>query len=556
MNGFSLMMGVCITSFLVHATAEAAPHTVTVNTDGTYNPAWLDIHDGDTVTWQFPDRRRAIVRVHPDGTSFPAWCTAYRPYDSADPNEFTGPMPVAASGVFALGPDDSGALILPNTPAAPCYGDPAVNGKLMCDGAGDLYAPLQELLDSPHIVGVFLRPHWNTVETSPGGYYWDDLDAQIQRVVAAGKLYSLSFKAGKSGTPKWLNRDLGLPLYNFDRNVPPGSGASCGIRMTLANPTDPLYSERYADFLRAVGAHIRANPAHYRALAYIKPSGANYTSHENRLPNTCDPGCTCNTAVWAGAGYTPAGLYDFYSRQTHAISKAFPGKSMSYQLIQAGFPQVANATDFLGCPNCGSYPNGTEQTNFILDEGQRVYGTNWVVQHNGLNTKPLAAGTCLNENVHPVQKPVFPSGSHCPNPYVLREGAEGQVTGFQTVNLDQVNTLPDLDSTLLNALDNSDAVFVEVYERLLWEADELGLPLNVGAATPRTLSDWNKEFRRRRRDAYFTTTLGLDDPYPMNWSHTFTRTIGAVGAEIYHYVDPAVCGTGPIPEYGAIRILP
>src|SRR4051812_45250957 len=377
------ILWICIALLLVHATAVATPHTVMVNTNGTYNPVWLDIHDGDTVTWQFPDRRRAIVRVHPDGSSFPAWCIAYLPYDPGDPNEFTGPMPVAASGIFALGPDEAGAVIFPNNPAAPCYGDPAVNGKLMCDGAGDRYAPLQELLDSPHIVGVFLRLHWNAVETSPGVYYWDDLDTQIQRVVAAGKLYSVSFKAGKSGTPKWLNTDLGLPLYNFNRKVPPGPGTNCGVSMTLANPTDATYSERYADFLRAVGAHIRANPAHYRALAYIKPSGANYTSHENRLPNTCDPGsgCTCNTAVWAGAGYTPAGLYDFYRKQAHAISNAFPSKSLSYQLIQAGFPQVANATDFLGCVNClpGSYPEGTEQTNFILDAGQNRYGTSWVV---------------------------------------------------------------------------------------------------------------------------------------------------------------------------------
>ena len=78
----------------------------------------------------------------------------------------------------------------------------------------------------------------------------------------------MGFKAGKSGTPLWLYSDLGLPLYKFDQ-------LGCATEMTLADPTDPLYADRYADFLRAVGAHIRLNPAHFRALADVKPSGAN-----------------------------------------------------------------------------------------------------------------------------------------------------------------------------------------------------------------------------------------------------------------------------------------
>ncbi len=72
MNAVSRMAGACLAALLAHTTADAASFTVTVNADGTYSPQWLDIHDGDSVTWEFPDRRRAIVRVHPDGTNFPA----------------------------------------------------------------------------------------------------------------------------------------------------------------------------------------------------------------------------------------------------------------------------------------------------------------------------------------------------------------------------------------------------------------------------------------------------------------------------------------------------
>jgi hypothetical protein len=38
------------------ASAGAVNHTVIVNADGTYTPQWLDIQDGDAVTWEFPDR--------------------------------------------------------------------------------------------------------------------------------------------------------------------------------------------------------------------------------------------------------------------------------------------------------------------------------------------------------------------------------------------------------------------------------------------------------------------------------------------------------------------
>ena len=49
---------------------------------------------------------------------------------------------------------------------------------------------------------------------------------------------------------------------------------------------------------------------------------------------------------------------------------------------------------------------------------------------------------------------------------------------------------------------------------------------------------------------------GLADPFPLTWTHTFTRPTGAIGNVLYHYVDPAVCGSGPGSEWGGILILP
>jgi hypothetical protein len=111
MQRIAIGISIAIIGALICAPANAASYTVTVNPDGTYTPQWLDISDGDTVIWQFPDRRRAIVRVHPDGSAFPDWCDAYLPYDPEDPNEFTGPMPLVPSGIFALGPTEAGFAV-------------------------------------------------------------------------------------------------------------------------------------------------------------------------------------------------------------------------------------------------------------------------------------------------------------------------------------------------------------------------------------------------------------------------------------------------------------
>ena len=65
-------------------------------------------------------------------------------------------------------------------------------------------------MDNPGLAGVFLRFEWDEIETAPGVYDWSVLDTEVDRVVKAGKLYSLAFKAGKAGTPDWLFTDLGL----------------------------------------------------------------------------------------------------------------------------------------------------------------------------------------------------------------------------------------------------------------------------------------------------------------------------------------------------------
>ena len=88
----------CATAF-----SQSQIHTVTVNADGTFTPQVIYIRSGDTVRWEQLTRTDSIIPA--DGEQgYPAMCTSRKAYDPSDPNEFTGPLPVAPSGGFHAEP--------------------------------------------------------------------------------------------------------------------------------------------------------------------------------------------------------------------------------------------------------------------------------------------------------------------------------------------------------------------------------------------------------------------------------------------------------------------
>ena len=58
--------------------------------------------------------------------------------------------------------------------------------------------------------------------------------------------------------------------------------------MDLGNPTRTTYRQLYTSVLTELARVIKSRADWYRALAYVKISGANLVSHENRLPNGCN----------------------------------------------------------------------------------------------------------------------------------------------------------------------------------------------------------------------------------------------------------------------------
>jgi hypothetical protein len=500
-------------SGLLFANSALAARTnfIIVNTNGAFTPARVDIFSGDTVVWQFPSRNDNIVPVNFDPS--PAVLgTNFRAYVTTDTNEFTGPMPRAASGIYSLSPEDA-----PNASQPATWRD-------------------------TNIVGVFIRPRWNDAHLGTNRFNWADIDREMDNAVTNGKVFSLGFKAGSSGTPQWI--------FSGVSNAFPATPLDFGFRDAgatnfIGSPADANYWHHYSNLLAAAAAHVRSNNARYRALAYIKIGGANLHTHENRLPNDT----TNALALWATTGgYKPSLLYDFYRKQEALLAAEFPGKDMSYALIQAGFPRVSESGDYAGqsAPTNSVIPDGTEQTETILAQGRTNWGVRFVVQHNGLQEKPMT--NCPCEFVHPntcTALALAQGTPGCPNRWVIQEGQAGQVTGFQTTS--DLTNLALVASAISNQWNSTDAIFLELYEGAVLAAQTNLLP------SGETLGHWNERFHVRRRAMW----ANIADPFPLAHAHTFTRTETNTRApQMFYYVNAARNAANGGTNFGVVAVHP
>ncbi len=542
------------------AAAASGAHAVVVNADGTFSPANLTIRAGETVEWQLASAADGITRTLPPSVA--GACGKPAPWTGTRA-DLAGPAGLAPGGVFALAPF-SNEPGFEATSADQCAGGPLVaqaGGSGLC-ATGALGATMPETWADPALAGVHIRLLWNQIQPAKNRFAFEGLARELDQAVAHGKRFSLSIKAGRDGTPDWIF-GAGVERLSFRDGGTHTEG--CGSRMDLGSPADPAYAALYARMLEELAAFVRSRSDWYRALAYIRLGGANLFSAEARLPKECLRECdVCNTEVWARSGYRPSKLYGFYAAQEAQLARLFPDRSMSLQLIQAGFPRVNEQGCWLVgeeddapttvCPSGGStkgtksLPKGAEQTEAVIAEGLAAWGPRFQVQHNGLGPAP-ADGGCPTYRRHPAIGPYKGAAEDCPNRWVLEAGASGaqRFTGFQTNNKKNVATLRELDGALENAWENSDAVYVEIYEERAWEAAHAEAGGKRGASGL-TVAEWTARFRERRTAASSPTVA---DPDAAVFRHTFAgETPGVV-----HYSNGGRCTEGAR-RTGTITVLP
>jgi hypothetical protein len=554
----------------------------TVDAAGNILPQQDYVHSGQRAVWTFATASPANALVRQTWVA-PNYMAA--PYDPTYVNEFMTPLPKGMSGIFVISENQGGFWEQTTPCVAPSEvkATRSVAGTLwyLCTTDPSPTAPdYQKTMDStwtnPAITGVFIRLKWSDVQTDPTTYSDTILLREVDKAVANGKVYSIGIKSGaeNDATPRWLfspaPAGAGLTPVTLDWNE--ASPTCNSMPHDYGDPTNATYRRLYLDMLSHVASVLKQNSARWRSLAYIKLSGANSRSAENRLPNGCKAGpkCICNNKEWANAGYTPDGLYTFYQEQMARIAQEFPGKSMSYSLIQDGFPRVNSEGCYLDEGNAKICPPGVNtringpftQTQTIIDRARSIYGDDVAIAHLGLGPQPdfsdplkYAAGTGC-------PLPLAPNGSYahgphgvgsgCPNKWATDVGAAGGLTHFQTNNAAEVGNPAALGSALSNMWSNSNSAMLEIYEARAWEANDAILDPTLPLAQQRTLAQWNQRLHNRRRQNF----PALGDPTPTTISFTFTRSIDPY--ETFYYFVPRSGGrsTSPTsPLLGYINLL-
>jgi hypothetical protein len=544
----------------------------TVDAAGNISPQQDELHDGQTAVWTFATASpaNALVRQTWINSNYAA-----APYDPSYVNEFMTPLPKGMSGIFVIS-ETGGGFLEQTTPCVAGSGEKArrtVDGTLwyLCTTDPSPTAPnYQKTMDStwanPAITGVFIRLKWSDLQTSPTSYNDSILLREVDKAVANGKLYSIGIKSGaeNGATPPWLFYPAplggGLTPVMLDWNE--DSPYSNTPLHAYGDPTDEAYRQLYFDMLSHVASVLKQDSARWRSLAYVKLSGANSMSAENRLPNGCKMGQrpTCNNEAWAEAGYTPDGLELFYQQQMARITQEFPGKSMSYSLIQDGFPRVNNAGCYLDAADTNTCPLGVDplanpmvgpfrQTENIINYARSTYGDDVAIAHLGLGPKPDFSDTNIYSVGCPLPKDPYgidvygPNGvgSGCPNKWATDVGAVGGLTHFQTNNASQISNTMQIASALDNMWSNSNAAMLEIYEARAWEANDSILDPTLPPAQRRTLAEWNQRLHERRRDNF----PALGDPAPLTISFTFTQTLDPY--ETFYYFVPKSGPRSPAP---------
>ncbi len=159
------------------------------------------------------------------------------------------------------------------------------------------------------------------------------------------------------------------------------------------------------------------------------------------------------------------------------------------------------------------------------------------------------------------------SSGGCPNKWAAREGFEGQILGYQTQN--QLTGPDDLSSALWNATLNSNAVFVEVYEKVLWIAEQHRLAGNAVLSTTsagfadvperqKSLAQWTSELHKRRRTiadfAVHANNRHMKDPFPDRYAFTFKKNLAPGDLESHFFINPGARCTAGTLSFGRIDV--
>lgn len=172
------------------------------------------------------------------------------------------------------------------------------------------------IIEHPAVAGVIIRSFWPTVEAAEGNYDWSYLDAEIERVSAAGKAVSIVVTSGGLKTPQWL-LDSGIETFAYvDMNE---FHSTFGQEVTIPLFWDPVFLEKKIKLIRAMGSRYTNHPGFVSISAHC----ANGATDDWNVPASTD-----DLATWKSIGFSSAKLLTACQSIIDATMEAFPNQSV------------------------------------------------------------------------------------------------------------------------------------------------------------------------------------------------------------------------------------
>jgi hypothetical protein len=218
-------------------------------------------------------------------------------------------------------------------------------------------------LDNPLIRGVALQIRWRDLEPVPGHPDWSKLDQLFAAAESSEKWVQLLIFPG-FWSPEWALdgvQTLMLPIQY---------GPGKGTLEKLPVPWDPVYLNRWFDFLKLLSARYGNSPS-FRVAAAAGPTSV---SAEFTLPHRPE-----EIQEWRRVGYTPSKYTDAWLKVFEVYAADFPNQFVSLSL---GFGMNI---DERGKKDArASKPT----KDAIIDEAMRVFGHRFVLQNSNLDGNP------------------------------------------------------------------------------------------------------------------------------------------------------------------------
>jgi hypothetical protein len=210
-----------------------------------------------------------------------------------------------------------------------------------------------EILSNPLVSGVSLRWRWQVVESAEGVYNWSYFDREIKRVADAGKKVLLRIVSGGKNTPQWVF-NAGVQTFSF---VDPLTN------QTVTAPVwwDPIFLEKKANFIAAMGQHFAGNPA----VELVSSSCANATSDDWAVPSS-----KADVKNLRSLGYTSETLINACEEIIDATMMAFPN-----QFVLMAINRGPKGLD----------PNVDYVAEHVVDYAMTSYPGRFIAQKNSLS---------------------------------------------------------------------------------------------------------------------------------------------------------------------------